>query len=119
VQFSVLVALSAFIPLIITVAEPGDQGDTVTGTHGTGVSTPLAAEVAAATAGLLGVLHIPKGGMFVMGTKCMIVAAIIPAAWTGIPMGIVMSVAGATPNEQAIIAPFTTSGLPMLSSHHR
>jgi hypothetical protein len=52
---------------IITVAEPGVQGPGVTGVQGIGVSTPKAAAVAAATAGLAGDLHIPNGGMFTKG----------------------------------------------------
>jgi hypothetical protein len=35
--------------------------------QGIGVSTPNAAAVAAATAGLAGDIHIPNGMMFVMG----------------------------------------------------
>ena len=54
--------------LIMTVGEPGIQGAAVTGMHGCGVRTPIAAAVAAATCGLLGVLHMPKGITFFMGT---------------------------------------------------
>jgi hypothetical protein len=52
---------------IITVAEPGTHGAGVTGVHGIGVNTPNAAVVAAATAGLAGDLHIPKGNIFTKG----------------------------------------------------
>jgi hypothetical protein len=51
-----------------TVGDPGTQGAVVTGTQGIGVKTPKAAAVAAATEGLAGELHIPKGMMFTMGT---------------------------------------------------
>jgi len=50
-----------------TVGAPGTQGAGVFGTQGIGVSTPKAAAVAAATVGLAGQVHIPNGGMFVMG----------------------------------------------------
>ncbi len=48
--------------------DPGDQGEVITGMQGAGVGVPIAAAVAAATKGLLCVLHIPKVGMFTMGT---------------------------------------------------
>jgi hypothetical protein len=53
---------------IMTVGDPGVQGADVTGMQGAGVCTHIAAEVAAATAGLDGVVHMPKGIMFFMGT---------------------------------------------------
>lgn len=67
VQLSVQVMFRANWLPILTVGEPGDQGAEVTGTQGTGVSVPPAAAVAAATWGLLGVLHMPNGNIFVMG----------------------------------------------------
>lgn len=45
---------------IRTVGEPGVQGTAHAGTHGIGVNTPNAAEVAEATVGLARELHIPK-----------------------------------------------------------
>jgi len=62
------VLLSAGIPPIRQVAEPGTQG-AVTGMQGMGVKTPSAAAVAAATVGLAMDIHMPKVGMFVMGMK--------------------------------------------------
>lgn len=41
--------LSAGAVQTITVGEPGTQGAAVTGRHGIGVNTPIAAAVAAAT----------------------------------------------------------------------
>jgi hypothetical protein len=93
--------------LIVTVGAPGTQGEAVTGMHGMGVSTPSAAAVAAATSGLARLMHIPKGGIFAIGAKSMIVAA-------GMPLTVVvgalvaMSDAGAAPNVHIIIAPMTT-----------
>jgi hypothetical protein len=60
---------------IITVGDPGAQGAVVTGMQGWGVSTPIAAEVAAATCGFTIDMHIPKGGMLVIGAKSMMLAA--------------------------------------------
>ena len=40
---------------------PGDHGRSTAGTQGCGVSTPLAAAVAATTWGFIGERHIPKG----------------------------------------------------------
>lgn len=51
-----------------TVGAPGAQGAGVLGIHGIGVKTPSAAEVAAATWGLAGDEHIPKGMMFTIAT---------------------------------------------------
>ena len=48
--------------------DPGDHAEVVTGMQGCGVSTPIAAAVAAATCGLACVWHIPKGAMFTIGT---------------------------------------------------
>ena len=69
------VLLRASMPPILHVAEPGFQGEVVTGTQGIGVSTPNAAAVAEATVGLAIDVHIPKGGMFVVGMKSMMLAA--------------------------------------------
>ena len=45
------------------------------GVQGCGVSTPSAAEVAAATCGLAMLMHMPKDRMFVIGTWSRIVDA--------------------------------------------
>lgn len=50
-----------------TVGAPGTQGETVAGMQGIGVSTPMAAAVAAATIGLAGDMHIPNGMMLTSG----------------------------------------------------
>nr|WP_279614621.1 hypothetical protein [Desulfonatronospira thiodismutans] len=67
-QIKVLESVRAGIEPISTVGLPVIQGATVTGMHGMGVKTPRAAAVADATAGLEGVVHSPKGGMFINGT---------------------------------------------------
>jgi hypothetical protein len=51
----------------ITVGAPGTQAETVAGIHGIGVSTPIAAAVAAATIGFAGDMHIPNGMMLTSG----------------------------------------------------
>jgi len=111
VHIHVEVLLSAGLPFIITVGEPGTQGVAVAGIQGIGVNTPKAAAVAEATTGLVGVIHIPKGGMLTMGMWSMIVAAGGPPALTGIPIGITLRVLGAMPKLHIIIAPATTSWL--------
>lgn len=87
----------------MTVTAPGTQGAGVAGTHGIGVGTPSAAAVAAATIGLEGDWHIPKGGIFMMGTWSMILAAIILLVITVLGVGI--KVLGAMPNVHFIMAP--------------
>lgn len=67
VHISVEVLLSAGILPSSTVGDPTIHGAGVTGTQGIGVSTPIAAAVAAATAGLVGVIHIPNGIILTIG----------------------------------------------------
>lgn len=74
-QLSLDVLLSAGKLATITVGEPGAHGVAVAGMHGMGVNTPMAAVVAAATMGLLGLLHMPKGMMFNKGMWSMMLAA--------------------------------------------
>jgi len=57
-----------------TFADPGVHGPAGTGTHGIGVWTPRAADVAAVTAGFVGELHIPNVGMFAIGIVSAMVA---------------------------------------------
>ena len=89
-----------------TVGAPGFQG-VVTGMQGIGVNTPEAAAVADATVGLLGVVHMPNGMMFFMGTKSMMFAA----GW--LPestrfSGVTTNVDGPIPIVHIKVAPFTT-----------
>jgi hypothetical protein len=100
--------VSAGMPRTITVGEPGTHGAGVTGTHGIGVSTPDAAAVAEATVGLASELHMPKGGMFAIGLLSPMLAAAGPSARTS--GGTTISVAGAAPKLQFMIAPILTSG---------
>ena len=92
---------------IMTVGEPGAQGATVLGTHGMGVNTPSAAEVAEATVGLAMDEHMPKVGMFAIGLKSMMLAAGAPHMV--LFAGGTMSAPGATPKLHVIIAPAVTS----------
>jgi hypothetical protein len=91
-----------------TVGDPGAQGATVTGTQGMGVSTPRAAVVAAATVGLAKEVHIPKGKIFTIGAKSMMLAASGPPAMVGGPLGITINELGASPKEHCNVAPITT-----------
>lgn len=50
-----------------TVGDPGIHGAAVIGVHGIGTSAPKAAMVAAATAGLARLIHIPKPVMLTNG----------------------------------------------------
>lgn len=59
--------------ITLTIALPGAQGAGITGTHGIGVNTPIAADVAAETVGLAIERHIPKVGMLA-GVKSIVVA---------------------------------------------
>lgn len=97
--------------MINTVGEPTIQGAAVAGIQGIGVSTPKAAAVAAATAGLRILLHIPNGGILANGAKSIIVAAIGPPALTGGPLGIAMRVLAPIPKVQVIVAPVQTHKL--------
>ncbi len=72
-QFEVL--FSAGMLPSSTVGDPGIQGAGVAGMHGTGVGTPIAAAVADTKAGLVGDMHMPNGGMLIMGLLSMILAA--------------------------------------------
>ncbi len=87
---------SAGLLHISTVGEPGAQGAVHAGTHGIGVSTPIAAAVALATVGFARLLHIPNiiGGLGIS----IIVAAGIPEPVT-VFCDVTVSGAGAAPNE--------------------
>jgi hypothetical protein len=90
-----------------TIGAPGTQGADVIGTQGTGVGTPCAAAVAATNAGLAGLTHIPKGGIFTNGTWSMMFAAGIFAVKT-LFWGRTTSVDGASPNVHWSDAPMHT-----------
>jgi hypothetical protein len=100
------VLFSAGMPPIRQVGEPGTQG-MVTGTQGIGVSTPMAAAVAAATVGLAIDMHMPNGGILVIGTQSMIVAAGVVASV--LLTGSTFKTEGAMPKVHIIIAPAVTN----------
>ena len=91
------------MPPTSTVGTPAAQGAATAGTQGMGVSTPMAAAVAAATVGLAGHEHIPKVG----GRLSMMVACSWPQAST-VCWEVTGSTAGAAPNEQVHIVVLTT-----------
>ncbi len=107
-QLAVQVLLKAASIPMVTVGEPGDQGATMTGTQGMGVSTPCAAAVAADTVGLASDVQLPKGMMLDMGTKSMIVPAGLLQAFT-LFIGIMVSWLGARPKEHCKVAPIHTN----------
>jgi NADH:ubiquinone oxidoreductase subunit K len=67
----------------------------------------MAAAVAAATIGLLGVLHTPNGMMFFMGMKSMMLAAGCVPDNTRFS-GVTIKVEGAIPKMQVNVARLTT-----------
>jgi hypothetical protein len=75
--------------------------------QGAGVGVPKAAVVAAATVGLLCVVHIPKGIILDIGAKSIIVAAGFPPIM--IVGRITFKTLGASPNVQRNEAPITTN----------
>jgi hypothetical protein len=94
--------------LINTFGDPGTQGLGVTGMQGAGVRTPIAADVAAATAGFVGVVHMMKGIIFAIGLLSMMVAAGCFEAFTMLA-GITVIVLGPVPKEHWSVAPLLTS----------
>jgi hypothetical protein len=99
---------AGMLPICVSAA-PGTHGPVTTGMHGAGVSTPMAADVAAATAGLDGVVHIPNGGMFVIGTMSCTVPAGLPSTSTRF-VGNTLSVDGAMPKLHVSVAVAVTFG---------
>lgn len=98
--------LSAGAFLSMTVGEPGTHG-VVTGMHGVGVSTPLAAAVADAVVGFAKDEHTPNGGILAIGIQSLMLAAVSLLAVTpGINTD---KVAGAAPKLHCIIAVCATS----------
>jgi hypothetical protein len=75
--------------------------------QGIGVNTPKAAVVAAATSGLEGDMHIPKGMILVIGMWSMMLASGIWFVNT-LFVGRTTSELGAAPNVHCIIAPMQT-----------
>jgi hypothetical protein len=90
-------SFSAGNPPISTVGEPNTHGEAVEGTQGIGVSTPIAAAVAAATAGLARELHIPKGNIFDMGLLSMIFAIGSVVEFIAVLYGCTINVDGFAP----------------------
>src|SRR4051794_36272686 len=100
-----LLSRAGMLP-ISTLGHPGAQGAAVAGTHGMGVSTPMATAVAAATVGLAGDWHMPKGRMFTSGLLSMMLAAGVVAST--LLAGSTISEEGATPKLHCNMAPVTT-----------
>ena len=94
---------SAGTPPIVTSDDPGVHGLS-TGTHGCGVSVPLAAAVADATCGLAIDVHIANGGTLLGATSVTTPAAAV--ADTSTPEA--AKVDGAVPNEHCSVAPVHT-----------
>ena len=76
------------------------------------MKTPIAADVAAITAGLVGAEHIPNDAILVNGIKSMTFARCIPAKKT-VRDGFTVKGHGATPKVQVINADVTTNSSPI------
>src|SRR5262245_12681369 len=90
-----------------TVTAPGTHGEVVAGMQGIGVSTPIAAAVAAATCGLAMLWQAPNGMMFFMGMWSRMFAAGLLLVIT-LCSGVTTNVLGAIPNEHFNNAPLQT-----------
>lgn len=90
-----------------TVGAPGTQGATVAGMQGIGVSTPIAAAVAAATIGFAGDIHMPNGMIFTRGILSMMLASGISSVSTMF-VGNTTSELGAMPIVHIRVAPIQT-----------
>ena len=82
------------------------------GTQGAGVKTPIAADVAAITAGLVGAEHIPNEAMLVIGKKSIMFARCMPAINTVLD-GFTVKGHGIMPKVQVINADVTTNSSPI------
>lgn len=102
------------IPATRTVGEPGIHGAVVTGMQGMGVSTPIAAAVAAATVGFEGEMHIEKGRILTKGLLSMILA--IGIAVLTLFKGRTVNELGDTPKLHLSIAPPHTA-IPIIIPH--
>src|SRR3954447_15106441 len=100
--------LRAGVPDTVTSGLPGVQGTGI-GVHGCGVRTPMAADVALATAGLSSDVHKPKGLTFTLPTLSSTVASGLPSTKTCLS-GRTLSVPGARPKEHVIVAVEVTRG---------
>ena len=101
------VRVRAGCPCTITCILPGIHGAVMAGMQGIGVSTPMAAEVAAATVGLAIEEHMPKGMMLTIGVKSMMLPRCMLLK-KHVRDGLTMSDDGAIPKVQVIRAPVTT-----------
>lgn len=101
------VEFSAGLPPISTVGDPGIHGAGVIGVQGPGVSTPKAAAVSVAVAGLANDMHVPNGMMLRKATLSMIVAIGFFSAIV-LPTGSTVIGAGAAPIGHISMSPFTT-----------
>ncbi len=79
----------------------------MTGVQGIGVSTPSAAAVALATAGLARLVQREKGPMLTNGTMSMTVAT--GAEHAVVPVGSTLRTPGAAPKVQRVVAPLVTT----------
>ena len=106
-QVSIELLFSAGRFASITVGEPVTHGAGVFGRQGPGVSTPSAADVAAAVAGFRIDMQVPNGMMLTIGTWSLMLAAGWLSVLT-ILTGSTTSVLGAAPIAHLSVAPLQT-----------
>lgn len=106
-HISLLVLFRAGLLAISTVGLPGAHGADVTGTHGQGVSTPAAADVADATVGFASEVHRPNGMMFTIGLLSIMFASGVDV--TVLFVGRTLSADGAIPKLHISCAPAQTA----------
>jgi hypothetical protein len=102
---------------IMVFGAPGVHGNVIAGMHGPGVSTPSAAAVSPAVAGLARLVHTPKGTTLTNGLLSMMFAAGRPSTMT-LLVGKTFNTEGAAPNEHCVTAAATT-GEPMATRYRR
>lgn len=101
-HISLLVLFNAGPDPIIVFEAPGIHGAKVIGVQGFGMNKP------AATAGLAGLQHKPKGSMFTKGLPSIILAAGLPFTNKRFK-GKTIKLLGAAPKMHCIMAPAVTS----------
>jgi hypothetical protein len=110
-QLHVESAVNAGNLATLVFGAPGVHGVDVAGTHGPGVSTPRAAAVSAAVAGLVSDVHRRNGAMFMIGMWSIVFAIGFFSNITR-SRGGTISVLGIVPLVHCNAAPMTT-GFPM------
>jgi hypothetical protein len=109
-QRHLLSTVARGISSAVSKIDGGAHGAGMSGTQGIGVRTPKAAAVAVMTSGLAGLLHMPNGGIFMIGTIWTIVAAANASLTTGAAgNSSAMNTLGVNPKLQVSAQPVVNS----------